>query len=497
MADATNTNQGWLPYGSADDSVVWRHPLTSALSSSDITGVWSTLTKVGSGNTPTHDPILGMLCLDSAGAAAGYRFQTIASPLDTALTMGGQISIECQRDLVCINDPTNGSSGWTPAANSTLLGLVPSTGSACVLGQKNTDGTFKFKMSAAFASNDFTCGYRSGEGISAPKIHSAGKGAFVTVNIGWTPGVAGGLLFVAVDGLLVAYGLRAEATTAKLFENLYIGSNAGSAGTFIAGAYFRNLQISTRPPVFPVHPRCRSIAFIGDSLNDDPINQPTPGTPAYDCVAWAQVMKYFHQRGFITGNRNSSQNPGYTISGNGGSTKLVTVLTSFTIGTPGSMLSAVGATPPWKPDVAVIVGGTNDCIANASTYVGSTFTSSYTDLIEQIMFGAAKTTRTPTKMVFCCIPPPNSAMLTDVNVQTALPDVIARINALPAWWDSTYGATWGAGLVKVIDIYNGAFGANNRWASTTGLTVDGTHYDYLGNMLAGQYMAKTIFAALT
>ena len=277
----------------------------------------------------------------------------------------------------------------------------------------------------------------------------------------------------------------------KLFENLYIGSGAGAANTFITNNYIRNLQISSRPPRFAIHPKVRSIAFVADSTGDDPINQHIASAPAYDNVAWAQMCREFHKRGYVLANRYVTQNPGYSIAGAGGSTQLEDTLDAFTIGTPGSLLAAVGSTPAWGSDHVVIFGGTNDFYADYASYSGATFTTEYQDLIEQIMFGTAKTARTRTQHVWLCLPPPNPAYSSIAAAASAKADGFARIQALPAWWDSTYGSAYGSGRIHIIDI-NAEFGGDDNWGALGGLTSDQTHYWYGANRRVGRLIGRTI-----
>jgi lysophospholipase L1-like esterase len=467
-----NRIAGWIPYGSDDGSVIWNHPLTTPLSASDLQSLWSTFSINGSGQPPTHDAVLGMKAVDAAGAEAGYRFQTQAAALDV-LDFGGQITFQAQRYYVCYNDPDNGSAGYGPSTQKTSVSALATSGSVMTLGSKTTGGGFLSSVSAGSTANGGRDWVRDSSVTPNGVTHSEGKPDFITVHIGWWGGRVGGLVLMAVDGLVIGAGTRGSATLSKLVNNFYIGSDRGTANTFNTAYFIRHLQIATRPPGMPVHPRMRSLAVLSDSMTDN--NNQTG--PHRDVSADNVMRRYFNKMGFRPGAFNVSENPGYSVGPT--STQLET---------------QVQTVLDFNPDVVVISGGTNDVIDGA-LYGGADFTTEYHDLIEQLFFGVAKTSRTPLQQLFCNIPAPHFPCVSDATKAANHVDVTARIRALPAWWDTTYGASWGTGRVHVIDVFT-ALGANHRLMGEAAMSSDGTHFGHRGNRLYGECLARALHAAL-
>lgn len=334
---ATNPT-GWLPYGASDSSILLQHPLTSDPSAYFAT--ISTHTKQGSGHV--YDSVLGF-CPNGAG---NHRLAGLTG--SSALDHGGQISFEVTREFVCEDDSANFSFGYTPAAaDEFCLSYVPTTGSAGGWGVKST--------TKAFYSS-------SGLGSSLSlNLSSAGKGGYVTVNYGWSGGRVGGTLWMAIDGKIVDSAARNAATLATAFANLYIGGDRGTSKWMAAGYYIRNLQISTRPPMFPILPKLRYIAILSDSM----CNSDDPAAGTYnDAVTSYSMRQRFAEKGLYAGTYNVSVNGGYRLDNS----------------SPGSYLKdQLPALLANNPTVVVIRGGTND--AQGSRCSQSTWLASVTDYI--------------------------------------------------------------------------------------------------------------------
>jgi lysophospholipase L1-like esterase len=467
---------GWLPYGSDDPSVVFAHPLTREIVAADIAGKWTTLSKVGSGNTPTHHATLGMLAVDSGGVDAGYRFQTAATQVSD-LDFGGQISYEVQRAYACMNDADNGTVGYIPATDQTVLS-ARTTGGAnlSAMGRKRTDGRFSVLLSSLFSHAFEFKDFILGGALNTCRIHSDGKDEFVLVNIGWWGGMNGGQFVMAVNGMPVGGNTQGfTAASTGRFGDFYIGSYIQNAGTFANGGYIRNLQIAKRPPVFPTHPQLRSVATLSDSL----INPFSIDTFRGDNCLHYSLLREIYKGGVRQGTINISQNSGYTIT---------------TIAT--QLETKAQTIIDFNPDTVIIMGGTNDAGIDTSAYVGSTFTSEYRDLLEQLFFGVAKTTRTTISQIFCCTPLPRLDAATNSALSGNALDVRTRIAALPAWWDATWGASYGNGRVKVIDIFQ-SFGSSHGIMADLAISPDGLHpTNYRGGRLFGEALGRGLRSAL-
>lgn len=462
---------GWIPYGSDDPSVLFRHALTSEVTTAAMP--YSTRLLQGSGQLPTHHPTLGMKASDAAGAEASYRFTSPTATISSSsISDAGQLTFEVERAWVCQSN-ASGSSGYLPDATQSAFRVHTSGTATTLTVEKWTTGAFTAQNLGVFChSNSFHDMIL--DSTDASNIHSDGKGEFVTVNLGWWGGRKDGILCLAVDGMILSAVPRVYSATSSgtWFDNLYLGSNFGTANTFVDGHYIRNFQLSARPPIFPTHPGLRSLAFLSDSLTDDLV----PNTDPYDNAAKWAVRRYFHQLGFKIGGLNISENGGYSV------------------GTTSTQLETKVATVlAFNPDVVVISGGTND--VGSASYSGTTFDTEYHDLLEQLFLGVAKTSRTTVQRVFCNIPPPRLDCVTDTAMAARHTDVRTRIALLPAWWNTTYGATYGSGRVQTIDIF-GALGSNHSIMSDTSISGDGIHYAYRGNRIYGETVAKALHLAL-
>lgn len=415
-----------------------------------------------------------MKAADSAGSEAAYRFTSPTATISgSSISDAGQISLEIERAWVCHDDVTNGSLGYLPGATQSAFRAHTSSTATTFSLQKFTNGTFCAQFLGNFTHvSSFHTGALVTQTTSL--LNTDNKPEFVTVNIGWWGGRVGGVLCIAVDGMLFAGVSRTYSSTSSgtLFDNLYIGSNFGSANTFIKDHYIRNFQLASRPPVFAVHPALRSLAFLSDSLTDDLV----PNTAPYDCTSKYRVHRAMNKHGIRI--------PAFNISENGG----------YSVGTTGTQLeSKVSTVLAFLPDTVVVSGGTND--AGSGSYAGADFDDEYHDLLEQLFLGVSKTARTTVEKVFCNLPPPRLDCVNDSAMAARHADVRARIALLPAWWNATYGATYGSGRVRVIDVFGALGGAHSAMGDST-LSGDGIHYRYRGNRLYGEAVGRAILASL-
>lgn len=469
---ATNPN-GWLPYGSADDSIVFQHSLKTALTSSDITDLGTTL-NIGSsaltwdaygsvlhGHDVTHNSDYGMKSVSDVDGATecGYRIDGVGTKLDDC----GQISFEVERAFLCEDNSTYYSSGYAPSAMQAMMSCSPTTGSAGVIGAKGTNEQF-------YASGAILAGLAS-------YGQSAGKSDFVTVNFGWSGGRVGGICYMAIDGVVIDSASRNAATLAGAFATFYIGSDRGIATTFPTGHYIRNLQISTRPPMFAVHPLLRHVGMISDSIlnSDDVVNG-----NYRDVVSSWQFRRELAKKGLYCGTITVTTDGGARLdnSVDGGTTDYIrTQLTT---------LLAL------KPTVVIIRGGTND--AQGSRCSQSTWQAAVTDYITDCM--AVSSVR---RVIFLGIPSAvgstagNSAA---VQAQRATGDT--KIQAACDAWRAA-NPTDTRDVIFANDIYN-RLGGETPSAGTFIGQVAGTYADLhlsgYGHYLHGKAIADWVIKEL-
>lgn len=468
---------GWLPYGSDDESVLFAHDLKSQIVAGDISGKWSTLTLVGSGLAPTHDAERGMLARDVNGADAAYKFATQAAAMDV-LDGEGQLLIEVEKEQVGSYYPSLGSygddgragnqcviSGQASAASGSNLLLVWYTNFA------TTPDSYqmRFPGSATPLSLDYHEHTPSGVSVGTSwPVSTYKKDTYVKLQLAWRRG----LVYFAIDDLVYSYGIMDTSTTSKVFNSLWIGSYVNSANTYVA-RYLRNFQIASKAPTFLHNNVLSQIAFLSDSLIDNKNYAQVTSVDAIDNVIHAVISRGLAHMG-IRAKIDISENPGYTIStlGTQLETKAQTVIN-------------------FSPSVVIVCGGTND-FTNGG-YVSADFLAEYKDLIEQLFFGTAKTSRTTVKYVMPMYPPPrrqSDGTAYSAAILANFDDVRTQIASLPAWWDATYGATYGNGrVVDSIDLFT-LFGSSHNWASPD--TYDYTHLFYAGTYKVGQEIFKRL-----
>ena len=466
---------GWLPYGSSDASVVWAHPLTREIVAADVSGKWGTITKQGSGNTPTHDSVLGMKAVDSSGADAAYRLNNAVAAAIDPLDKGFQYRIELSRALVCANTAAALSVGDVPAtAARSPFSMFDTTTVSVDFLQKGNTGSGAFSQSiGTSAANDYRDEILSGSNMSSLYIHSVGKGDYVTVNGAWWGGLSGGTHMWAIDGLPVAYGVMNVATAVRIFQNFYIGSRRGAANSFVNQWWMRNLQLASSVPVFASHPLLSSVVILSDSITDEVL---VNAQPSYDVSTQYQFRRRFYQRGMKPAKMAVDENGGYKIS------------------IAAQLESRVSAVLARQPTIVIISGGINDIVNVA--YNSATFLAEYKDLIEQLFLGTAKTSRTSVRYVVPIIIQPHATAVTDSTYASNHADARAHIASLPAWWNSTYGATYGNDRVVTSDMWT-EFSSSHSTMTDLNISSDGVHLAALGNYKFGNRLYETVAGILS
>lgn len=314
------SKSSWLEYGSQDSSVILQHPLTS-----DPSAYFATLgtTTVSGSGLQTFDPVKGM-CPNGSG---GFRIQSMSRYLE--LDNGGQITFEVEREFLCLNNPSNYTFGQPFATDEFALTMTPTTGTSWYIKKKVTTGECSYSTLAS-SGNTYIC--------------SAGKGQFVKVCLGWVGGRVGGKYYVAIDDTVVKELSTNDATAVGVLANFYIGGDSGLADRYMTLHHIRNLQISSKPPSFQVHPILRNIGMISDSMNNTNIISSTYG----DIVTSWSMRRSLNKHGLDVGTVTWSNEGGSKLddSVDGGITDYI--------------YTQLGPCLATRPTIVVIRGGTND-----------------------------------------------------------------------------------------------------------------------------------------
>lgn len=475
--------QGFLPFGSADPSVVLQITLTETVLAANVP--YGTVEVVGPGTAPTHDSTLGMKSTDGSDDCS-YKLTVPDAVLDD-LDDAGQLTIQVEGKFLWDNNITD-STGDVYSGHQTLISMTALAGvskTAYALFQKRTGGQLRCQVASGgtvdLSYHEFQeSGQSQGGDV---KLHSEGKPPdFVTVNVGWWGGFTGsGAAILAIDGHVMSYGVPSDATAAGIFDALFIGSDHTAAGEFANSRFFRNLQISTARPEFQLSEELGSIVYLSDSLLDN-TNITVTSNNSSDNTSQFQCQKRLTKRGRHGGDYLVDENGGWGIGSYITNQQLIDRLPT--------VLAA-------NPTALVISAGTNDFV-NAG-YLGSTFTSDYRDLLEQAFFGATKDERTTINHILISRMPPRYASSGNpINDNPTFvanqADVLDRVAALIAWWDTTH-PTW-AGRIRILDLW-GALGADNNLARNSNFpthTIDDTHMASNWNRLTGELIADDLLA---
>lgn len=316
---------GWLEFGENDDSIVFQHDLCSD-PTDYITALGATYIVQGSG-LQTFDSVRGM----NPNGSGGYRIQNLPNraPLDFA----GQVTFEIEREWLCRQAPEYYSFGLVPASNQMALSVLATAGGSGVLCEKTTGG------------NVYTSALFGGQSVGCS---SAGKGDYVRFNLGWSGGRVGGKTYMSFDGSEPYEGTRNTATLSDMFASWCIGSLLGQAGTFTSH-YMRNLQLSTRPPMFAVHPLLRRVAILSDSMMDSDTGY------YFDAVSSREIRRVLAKLGIYVGSVDLSVNAMYRLDNS--------IPTQYLHDKLAVLLAN-------NPTLVIIRGGTNDAGGKRCTVPG-------------------------------------------------------------------------------------------------------------------------------
>lgn len=297
---------GWLPYGTDDTSVMIRHPLTAEMTAADLN--CSSKVYYGTGvddggiglGRATFDTRKGMLLKNDTGYLS-YRFTGLTD--STKLANGGQLTFEVSRDWVCTNE--NGSTGWNAAVLETIF-AASQGGLDNMFNRTSIIATsFHSGSSANFNIWDKTTG--------TLRVHSAQKGEYIKINIGWGSSAKGGFTVLAIDGLPIMSAVRNNAAYSNKWNSFWFGS--GNASNFLHSNYpgdcwIRNFQVSNRPPVFPVHPALSKVLYFGDSI----VGNKLTNAPQMDCNGSLSILRSLANKGLFVGSIEAVTRSGRPVS---------------------------------------------------------------------------------------------------------------------------------------------------------------------------------------
>lgn len=435
---------GWLPYGSSDESVIFQHSLTTAPTGWTIIG------------SPIHDSVLGL----NPNGNGGYSKANLTGYAN--LDFGGQVSVEVQKDWICYNDPTNGSFGLLPGVYQYVISMLATVGGAQGVLAKSTGGALLAFINGSITDRSFIDWKYDAATINNILVHSSGKSDFVRINVGWWGGLQDGIVVLAVDGHILGAKLRTGPTHSGVFANTYLGSDRGVGG-FINGYYMRNVQISTRSPMMPAHPRLSVVSVLSDSMFT------TDGLASVfrDEMSSHTFRRYLENSGFRPEKMTVDVNAGYTI------------------GTAGTSLSTrVAALLANSPTIVLFRGGTNDVI------LGDTINEAWNTGLQNLMTSILAGTSVE-KIIIGTVPTTygakNSGHYTDAR-RASRDAVNSYINALPSWNSKI-----------VVAHVNGAWGdppPNNTTIGQLNGLLNDLHAAALGHKIMGEAYAKALALSL-
>ena len=367
----------FLPYGSSDPSVVFRHPLTSNPNGTG--GLTATL--YGAAGGPEHNSVNGMRGAAVGGTtASGYFLTGFSAGAQASLYAAGQISFEVSTryftqaagvgwgsngdSLAVLTTPIHFANSSSPG-NGQIYVLRRSAGSGGAA-RVATEGTTNSQGS----QRSFLGWVDADAGGAAGHFNSYGKPAdgFTRINVGWySDGILGDIVVMAVDGVVLQWATRTY--TVNPFTHFALGGAANwFNGSFINSAeemtganhWIRNLQISTLAPTVPTLTtgQLKTIAIMSDSI--------IPASHWY-MTGWrdinidARIIRAMESRGIRPSTLYRMQAGGHTMTNGIGVASFTSGNTATQVVSTGSPNTDVrGQIKALNPTTIIINGGSND-----------------------------------------------------------------------------------------------------------------------------------------
>lgn len=229
-----------LPFGSTDSSVILNCSLTSLAEAQALLGAETTA------GLNTFDSVRGVKPNASGG---GLKFTSV--PGYANLDVAGHISMDIQRDALCINNLVAPSVGKDWGSNTPFIVLRNAAGGATPADYLRYyhDANERPQM-GGFAGGAAGTLTSPGTAVSL-EYTSAGKDEYVRVSLNWW----GNEYEILVDGAWKGGGIRPGRLTGNIAERIDVMSGANMTFAPAIGYFARNLTVSTRPITRAVDPR--------------------------------------------------------------------------------------------------------------------------------------------------------------------------------------------------------------------------------------------------
>lgn len=442
---------GFLDFGSSDESVIASDPLTATMTTTTMPS--SSITTRG---TPVHDSVKGL-------KDGGYQINTLTNGSD--MDNQGQITFEVEREWLCKDE--QGSEGHTASGNEYCMVIAPAVGNTRRMLYKSTGTDFPQVRMDAAVDTVLGSAYYGGAAVFN-EITSIGKSEFVKIGMGWWGGDDGGTMVMSVDGMPLFKGsMPAGQTTTGLGATIHINNLSG--GSF-RNYYMRNLQFSSKPPVFPVHPKLRRLMLWGDSQTM--LLAPNENY-RFDNATILSCLRKLAQNKIFAGEALVDKNSGYFID----------------TGQANDAASVRAAMLAQNPTMVLFRWGTNDAV----TYNAANFE---TDLKAEVT--AVMAHPSVEYVIVSNVP----SLIGDTSTNTAANQAdLATINTIyagiPAWWDTDNPTN--TGKVLHIDNYTAQGGENppaETYLGQSSGSYDDLHYAGRGCLVEGELFADEILTIL-
>lgn len=459
-------------YGEDGDGLIFRSPLTDLTSVEDLnTALGYTNIKYydasGQGSVKRNviDPVLGMRSTDSAGDVVAPTVYTPSGFTVTDGDAGLLISVEVEKDWVCFEEPNSHSTGYTPPTSNGLFSFGNNSTNDTIL-SKGTTHLFTGEGGGVLTTEYYD--WIIGSVVSGCKIHSQGKGDFVTLQFGLFNDGGTFRHFLAVDGFVLRVGANTATKTNLLnFLSIFSGTQYLAASwykPFTAAYHIRNIQCTQlTTPLIPTNLYLRNVVGFGDSITNS-LGDSYDGV--YRDAAWNTIAnRVCIENGFRFGTYRSSAQGGHGI-------KVASDLRDQLTTATGDLFDAAEN----DPDTVILFCGTNDAVDFTTK---ADYETQFLDLLDKIFGVHSGGTRTSVQHIICIVPPPDKDSLTAPQ-QINMGEIRDVVKSIQSAWDA-HQTTMINKVVTGAD-YNALLGGNEGFPS---YNTDGTHPDQRGNAVLG------------
>lgn len=445
---------GILPFDADDSSIILKCSLRTAASvAAPAVGPAGTITGV----SHTFDPQYGFRPADSGNSGILFSNATGFAALDNA----GQLSYEISKRVATALQASQQSDGTSPAGVQWQL----------VWGNGSNTGSIR-KVSGS-PSNLQLRTHNTGDTAGVLYIHSDDKPDMVRITYSWI----GSKVMMFIDGKPVGtFSTTPTRNTrwSNQFQNIAVMAASGGVNPERDG-YMRDLIISSRPVMLPVHQQKR-VVFLGHSFSvtysDLAVN-----VNNYDVTVATELRKRALQRGYDLETRAFGVGGGYWDPA---------LSTSDIRDYVATALAAM-------PNILVCYGPVND-VASASFNATTVDTEIKTDLTT---VGNHAAMRSLDQILFVNVPSRAGGSADGSFSEATRNNIVAantNIDALPSWWNSTFPAY--SGRLRAVDLFNAWGGMNpasNVMVGQRSGSLNNLHPSCLGIRIIAEEIARQIF----